>query len=166
MKRNKEFFLSGVVLTVAIVGQVILSFLLYNDAGNTTIRNAGWVLLWISAVFGILPIPTMRKFGDVPKGKSYMETTALVDRGVYAIVRHPQYLAGMLLGIGMPLVAQHWVVAVLAPVVVLVSYGGTFQEETACLGKFGEQYEAYQQRVPRVNFIIGSARYIAAKLSA
>jgi protein-S-isoprenylcysteine O-methyltransferase Ste14 len=166
MKTNNRSFFPAAVLTVAIVGQVILSFLLYNAAGNTTVRNVGWVILWISAVFGVLPIPTMRKWGQVPKGKSYMETTALVDRGVYAIVRHPQYLAGILLGIGMPLVAQHWAVAVLAPVVVLVSYSDTFQEEKWCLEKFGAQYEAYRQRVPRVNFITGSARYIAAKLSA
>jgi protein-S-isoprenylcysteine O-methyltransferase Ste14 len=166
MKTNRGFFLSGALLTVAVVGQVVLSFLLYNDAGNTTVRNIGWVILWISAVFGVFPIPTMRKWGEVPKGKSYMQTTALVDRGVYAIVRHPQYLAGILLGIGMPLVAQHWAVGALAPIVVLVSYSGTFQEEKSCLDKFGAQYEAYRQRVPRVNFITGSARYIAAKLSA
>jgi protein-S-isoprenylcysteine O-methyltransferase Ste14 len=164
--KNTRFFLSAAVLTVAIVGQIILSFLLFNDAGNSAARNIGWVTLWISALFGWLPIPTMRKWGEVPKGQSYMQTTALVDRGVFAIVRHPQYLAGMLLGVAMPLIAQHWAVAALGPVVVLISYRDTFEEEKSCLEKFGAQYEAYRQRVPRVNFITGSVRLIAAKLSA
>lgn len=152
--------ISAVILTIAAVGQILLTILLYNQNGNTIIRNLGWVILWISAIFGWLPIITFRKWGKVPKGKGYTETTVLVDRGVYAIVRHPQYLAGILLGIGLSLIAQHWVVAILGVLVVVILYFDTFEEETAMVEKFGAAYEAYSQRVPRLNFILGILRLL------
>jgi protein-S-isoprenylcysteine O-methyltransferase Ste14 len=159
MKKTRGF-LPATILTIAAVGQIILSFLLYDDLGNAIIRNIGWGVLWISAVFGLLPILTLRKWGKVPEGKGYMHTTAVVDRGVYAIVRHPQYLAGILMGIALALIAQHWIVAILGAVIVLVTYIDTFQEDRLCLKKFGEDYERYRERVPRINFVIGIVRLL------
>ena len=102
----------------------------------------------------------------MPEGKGYIHTTILVDRGVYAIVRHPQYLAGMLMGIALTLIAQHWVVAGLGVVVVLISYIDTFEEEISCIKKFGEDYEHYRERVPRVNFVIGIVRMLLGRSRA
>ncbi|MBM4029289.1 MAG: hypothetical protein FJ280_28415, partial [Planctomycetes bacterium] len=70
------------------------------------------------SIFGWLPIFTFKKMGGVSKGQSYIHTTALVDRGIYAIVRHPQYLAGILMGMALPFISQHWLVAVPGGVVV------------------------------------------------
>jgi protein-S-isoprenylcysteine O-methyltransferase Ste14 len=146
---------SGAILTVAFVAQIVLSILLYAEDGNEVIRWVGWALLWLSAVFGWLPILTFKRLGGVSKGRSYMETTVLVDRGVYGIVRHPQYLAGVLLGIGLSLIAQHWLVGVLGAVVLAVSYAGTYPEESRLLEKFGDEYRKYIERVPRMNFVWG-----------
>jgi protein-S-isoprenylcysteine O-methyltransferase Ste14 len=77
-----------------------------------------WVL---SAVFGVLPIYTFRKKGGVVKGQSYMKTTELVDTGVYSIVRHPQYLAGLLLIIALMLVTQHWL-SIIAGIIAFVAF--------------------------------------------
>ena len=162
--KNTRTIISSIILTVAAVGQIIMSFLLYNDSGHSVFRNVGWVILWTSAIFGCLPILTLRRWGKVPEGKSYMHTTTLVDRGVYAIVRHPQYLAGILMGIALALIAQHWIVAVLGVVVVVITYLDTFEEETSCREKFGEVYEQYMERVPRVNFVWGIARLLLGRL--
>jgi protein-S-isoprenylcysteine O-methyltransferase Ste14 len=156
----------AVVLAVAAVAQVILSFLLYNRNGDVTIRTAGWVVLWISAIFGWIPVFTLRKWGSVPRGQAYVHTTALVDRGVYGIVRHPQYLAGILLGVGLGLIVQHWVVGILGAVVALISYADTFGEERALARKFGAEYTVYSHRVPRVNFVIGIVRLLSRSRSA
>ena len=69
-------------------------------------------------------------------------------------------LAGMLIGIGVSLIAQHWAVAVLGAVVVIIFYVDTYEEERSCLAKFGEAYEKYMQRVPRANFILGIVRLL------
>jgi protein-S-isoprenylcysteine O-methyltransferase Ste14 len=43
---------------------------------------------------------------------------------------------------------------------VLVTYIDTFQEDRLCLKKFGEDYERYRERVPRINFVIGIVRLL------
>ncbi len=159
MKTKRDIILA-VILTLAAVGQIILAFVLYNKDGNIAIINLGWVILWISAIFGWLPIFTFKKYGGVSKGKSYIQTTTLVDHGVYAIVRHPQYLAGILIGLSLPLISQHWLVAVLGVVVIIITYVNTFDEETLNIEKFGEEYRQYMQRVPRLNFLLGIVRII------
>jgi protein-S-isoprenylcysteine O-methyltransferase Ste14 len=105
----------------------------------------------------------VKKKGGVPKGKSYMQTSILVDRGVYGIVRHPQYLAGMLMGIALPMISQHWAVAVLGIVSVAIYYINTYDEEASNIDKFGDQYREYMQRVPRVNFLLGFYRFLTIR---
>lgn len=149
----------GTILTIAMVGQIILAFVLYDPMGNTALINTGWVILWTSAIFGWLPIFTFRKKGKV-KGRSYIHTTTLVDSGVYGIVRHPQYLAGVLISIAMPMITQHWLVLSLGIVTAVIMYMGTYDEEQGCIEKFGEEYKEYMEKVPRMNFILGIIRAI------
>lgn len=160
---TKRDIILAVILTLASVGQIVLAFLFYNEESNTAIINLGWVILWISAIFGWLPIFTFKKLGRVPKGKAYLHTTILVDRGVYAIVRHPQYLAGILIGLSLPLISQHWLVAVLGIIGIVITYVNTFDEEASNIVKFGDEYREYMQRVPRLNFLLGIYRLLAKK---
>jgi protein-S-isoprenylcysteine O-methyltransferase Ste14 len=148
------------VLTLASVGQIVLAFVLYDPEGNVTVINLGWLVLWISAIFGWLPIYTFKKWGKVPAGKGYVHTTTLVDKGVYAIVRHPQYLAGILMSIALPLISQHWAVALPGIVALVMLYFSIVDEEASSIEKFGEAYEEYMQRVPRLNFVLGIYRLL------
>lgn len=162
MKTTRDMILTT-VLTLAILGQIALAIIFYDKTANAAIINTGWFILWISAIFGVLPILTFRRWGKVPKGKGYMHTTALVDRGVYAIVRHPQYLAGILIGLALPFITQHWLVALLGLVVIVVTYINTYDEEKYAIKKFGDEYRQYMQRVPRVNFLLGIVRLLIRK---
>jgi protein-S-isoprenylcysteine O-methyltransferase Ste14 len=148
----------AIILTLVAVGQIVLAILLYNQDGNTDVINLGWVILWLSAIFGWLPIFTLKKWGDMPKEKSYMLTSVLVDQGIYAVVRHPQYLAGILMSLALPLISQHWAVALFGIVAAAIYYVNTFEEETSAIEKFGDEYRRYMQRVPRVNFLLGIYR--------
>jgi protein-S-isoprenylcysteine O-methyltransferase Ste14 len=148
------------ILTIAAGGQIVLSFLLYNKGGSVPLRHVGWVMLWLSAVFGLLPIYSLWKWGGVGRGRAYVHTTQLVDGGIYAIVRHPQYVAGMLIAVGLSLIAQHWLVVVLGAVAFVVYYIDMFEEERFTLEKLGECYQEYMDRVPRANFIAGVIRVL------
>jgi protein-S-isoprenylcysteine O-methyltransferase Ste14 len=123
-----KMLVSGIILTIAAVGQIISAFIFYNPEGNATLINLGWFVLMISAIFGWLPIITFRRKGQV-EGRSYINTTVLVDSGIYAIVRHPQYLAGALIGLALPMITPHWLVALLGVVVIVICYLNTFDEE-------------------------------------
>ncbi len=162
MNTTRDILLS-ILLTLAAVAQIVLAFILYDENDNLVIINLGWVILWISAIFGWLPIFTFKKYGGVKKGESYIQTSVLVERGVYAIVRHPQYLAGILMGLAIPLVSQHWLIAGLGLIVIVILYLNTFDEEAFNIAKFGVAYRQYMQRVPRLNFVLGIARLIARR---
>ena len=143
-----------------IVVQIILAFIL-RQPGSEALRWVGWILWWTSAIFGWLPIFTLRRKGGVAKGDSFVRTTKLVDTGIYAIVRHPQMgTAGLLMCLGLMLITQHWVsVALGIPAMVLV-YLDLLNADQRCIEKFGDAYRRYMQRVPRVNFLAGILRLL------
>lgn len=159
LERVKPWALASVgsLFTVA---QIALSFVFYNRAGNDTLANIGWGILAVSALFGWLPIFTLRAKGGVPKGESYTHTTRLVTTGIYAVVRHPQFLAGMLINVAMPFIAQHWLVAALGVPPFLLMYFDAQTADQDALGKFGEEYRHYMEKVPRLNFLLGLARLL------
>jgi len=158
----KKMLLYSILWTVLAGGQIIATWLLYDPAGSSTRINIGWLIIFISGVFGWLPIFTFRYRGNI-QGKSYVDTTALVDSGVYSFVRHPQYLAGVLISIGVSFITLHWLVILLGVLSIIMYYWTTFIEEEKNLEKFGDAYRDYQQRVPRLNFLLGVIRAISKK---
>ncbi len=141
--------------SILIVLQIILSFFLHNQAGLPVLRHVGWITLTVSAVFGWLPIFAFRKKGGVPKGRSYIQTTVLVDSGIYAVVRHPQYLAGILLSLALILITQHWLIATIGVVAMVLNYLIALKADQELIEKFGDDYKRYMQKVPRMNFLLG-----------
>ncbi len=149
------------IWSALLIVQVILAFFVFTDPRIEPLSVAGWVIWALGTVFAILPIFTLRRRGGVPEGKSYMQTTALVDTGIYAIVRHPQGgTAGLLFSLSLALIGQHWLLVVLAAVGMVLIYVDTFNADQACIEKFGQEYVRYMQRVPRVNFVTGILRLL------
>jgi len=149
--------------SVLIVLQIILSFFLYNQAGLPVLKHIGWITLAVSAVFGWLPILVFRKKGGVPKGKSYIQTTVLVDSGIYAVVRHPQYLAGVLINLALMLITQHWLIAMIGVVAMVLNYFIALKADQELIEKFDYDYKRYMQKVPRMNFLVGLIRLVGRR---
>jgi protein-S-isoprenylcysteine O-methyltransferase Ste14 len=148
-----------------IVTQLVLAFVL-PPAGNPVLRWTGMVVWCTSAFFGWAPMLILRRRGGVPKGKSYVHTTQLVDSGLYAVVRHPQMgTAGLLLSLGLMLFTGHWVSLALGLPAMVLLYLDLFLADQRLIGKFGDPYRAYMQRVPRVNFVAGLVRLARARLA-
>jgi protein-S-isoprenylcysteine O-methyltransferase Ste14 len=149
------------IWTALLLSQMILAFFIFRQPRNQPLLIAGWVIWALGTLFAIWPIFALRARGRVPEGKSYMETTALVDTGIYAIVRHPQGgTAGILLNLALPLIGQHWLLIILAAMGVVLIYLDTFPADEACIEKFGQEYVRYMQRVPSVNFVAGLFRLL------
>jgi len=146
--------------SVLIVLQIILSFFLYKP-GLPVLEHIGWTTLAVSAVFGWLPILAFRKKGGVSKGKSYIQTTVLVDSGIYAVVRHPQYLSFILLSLALLLLAQHWLITWFGIVAMALVYIGILPDaDQDGIKRFGDEYQRYMQKVPRINFLVGIIRLV------
>jgi protein-S-isoprenylcysteine O-methyltransferase Ste14 len=85
--------------------------------------------------------------GKEPRGDEEGLRQSLVTTGVYRVVRHPQYLAGILIFTFNPYISRNWlVVSVLAD---LYFAAGALLEERRLIRRFGEDYRRYMERVPR-----------------
>ena len=160
---NLNPYLLSTISTAFFILQIALAFLLFSRNGIQVLRSVGWIIWVIGAVFGILPMFTLRSKGGVPPGRSYVATARIVDSGLYAVVRHPQYLAQEFLCPAVMLIAQHWVVVVIGIVPMLLTYLDAIREDHACIRKFGDDYRRYVERVPRMNLVAGVIRLLQRK---
>jgi len=92
--------------------------------------------------------------------KSWGYAGGLVDTGLYGVVRHPLYVGVIVACLGAILVGQSWVVAAVAVPGIPVMYWNMLLEERSNVGRFGDGYVAYMQRVPRANLFLGLVRLL------
>lgn len=119
----------------------------------------GWIVWVIGMILIMAPFIMFPRHGGIARGKSCVHTTKLVDTGIYSVVRHPQYLGGILaLFVATILFYPHWLFVVLGVPGVLISYFSTIWEEKRLIKQFGDDYVSYMKRVPRMNIIQGILR--------
>ena len=123
-----------------------------------------WVVWVVGMILVMAPIVMFPRRGGVPKGKSFVHTTKLVDTGIYAIVRHPQYTGGIYaIFLTNFLANPHWLFAVLGVAGIVVVYLGCIEEDKLLIKKFGDDYKDYMKRVPRTNFFLGIIRLLRSR---
>ena len=116
----------------------------------------GWVVWAFGMVLVLAPIVMFPRRGGVPKGKAFVNTTRLVDTGIYSVVRHPQYTGGIFsIFLTTLLWYPHWLFGVLGIIGTAVIYMGCREEDQRLIEKFGDDYKDYMKRVPRVNVFLG-----------
>jgi len=72
----------------------------------------------------------------------------VVTTGVYSIVRHPQYLGGILAHVGISFLLSGWFSLLSTPLVSILVYLISKKEEEELIKEFGEEYEHYKKEVP------------------
>jgi protein-S-isoprenylcysteine O-methyltransferase Ste14 len=149
------FAIAGIlsVLALPMNPLVIFNIIEPNEIGS--LRTIGWIFWTIGIILVILPYYYIY----------YRKEENLMDRGIYAIVRHPLYL-GWILGIfvATAFLYQHWLfVAVGIPGIASV-YLIAMYEERSNIQKFGDDYKRYMQKVPRMNFLAGVIRLLRRKI--
>jgi protein-S-isoprenylcysteine O-methyltransferase Ste14 len=72
----------------------------------------------------------------------------VVTKGVYSIVRHPQYLGGLLAHFGISILLSAFYSLLLTPMIVAVAYLISRKEEKEILREFGKEYKDYREGVP------------------
>ena len=119
----------------------------------------GWIVWAAGMALVMAPIVMFPRRGGVPKGRSFVHTTQLVDTSIYAIIRHPQYLGGILaIFVATPLLYPHWLFVVLGIPGVVILYWSTKVEEKQLIERFGDDYSVYMRKVPRMNLVLGILR--------
>jgi len=154
LKPPKLFAWLASAVTVSLI--IFAQFLPRGD--DPYLRGTGVFVLLLAGVFIFASLYLLTKYGETKDGQTYTQVRIVVDRGLYAITRHPQYLGYIFLACGFALLSQHWVAALLAAVGVTLFYLQAVREERYCLAQLGAPYEQYLRRVPRFNFILGIIR--------
>ncbi len=119
----------------------------------------GWLVTVVGLPFFLATAIYFPRKGKPQEGKSSMDVTAVVDSGLYGVLRHPQYLGCMLMMFASVLVSQHWISAVIGVPIAFWMYSEIPEEEEGLILKFGDQYRNYMERVPRLNIIVGLLGY-------
>ena len=147
-------------LGILFIGQLVLCFRSYNGAGLDFVLYIGWVVFTFSMVLGMLPRRAFQTKGKAPEGKSWIQTSVLVDSGIYAVIRHPMYLSFILLVISLVLISQHWLSLIFSVPSVIYFYLSMGREECSSIDEFGDEYRSYMLRVPRMNLTLGIIRLL------
>ena len=74
-------------------------------------------------------------------------TEEVVTSGVYSLVRHPQYLGGLLAHVGISFLSSAWLSLLFTPLVIVLLYVVSRKEEEELVKEFGKEYEDYKKKV-------------------
>lgn len=69
-----------------------------------------------------------------------------VSKGLYKYIRHPQYVALAITGLGATIYWSRFIVFLMYATMLFLYYYLARQEEKICLYKFGQRYKAYSQK--------------------
>ncbi|MCF8260158.1 MAG: isoprenylcysteine carboxylmethyltransferase family protein [Melioribacteraceae bacterium] len=158
MHSNKYIFIAIPIFFLEILtSQLVedLEIYLLKIAGLCCFAFA--VFLWLTALHSFL------KFGGKKKNKIYYFTENLITRGIFSVIRHPQYLAFMFIGLGFLLINLHYLVTILFVCNVIFFYLQTLEEDKFLSEKFGNEYKLYKKAVPSINIVKGIFRKSAPK---
>ncbi len=143
--------------------QLLLLFFFFNAGLNVILLGIGWILLIPSFLLLTLPANILRKYGNAPEEESWVHTISLVNRGAYAIIRHPLYLGWIMMSLALVLVSQYWLSAFLSGIIFPLVLTEIHREDEFNEIKFGQEYSRYQQDVPMLNVFAGLWRCYARR---
>ena len=114
---------------------------------SSPLQTLSWVFLWVSAILAVWAVLLLIGMGK-PKG-DLENTTRLVTKGLYGVIRHPMYASLLYLGTGVWLKGVDVATTCLAILNAVALYFTARIEEGEMLAKFGLEYRTYMGRTKR-----------------
>ncbi len=108
--------------------------------------------LGVGLLVGVIPavIWMFRSIGtNISSRHTTREGHQLVTSGPYRYIRHPLYTFGLLMYVGLGLVAAMWWIWLGLAVIFPMLMWRTPREEAQLVARFGDEYRAYMQRTGR-----------------
>jgi protein-S-isoprenylcysteine O-methyltransferase Ste14 len=126
--------------TILFISQIVIGLYLLSEVSQIAILACAGVGLYFFSgmIFGMLPVFEFRKKGEVQEGQSYINTTKIVDTGIYSVVRHPQYVTFILWALSGMLLFQHWLIILIGVPIIPLTYIDLIKADKACTERFGE----------------------------
>lgn len=76
-------------------------------------------------------------------------TNKIVSSGLYSVIRHPQYLGGILAHIGISFLLSAFLSLITTPIIIILNFLISWKEEKELIKEFGKDYEDYKRNVPK-----------------
>lgn len=99
-------------------------------------------LFLIGAYFGIAGVK-----GTSLKVAETHRANMIITSGVYSVVRHPQYLGGLLAHVGITFLFSAWFSLLSTPMMVLLVFLISKKEEKELSKEFGKEFQEYAEEV-------------------
>ena len=165
MSEEKHYFRDHLMYlyTPLMILPLILVFIFHNWLKLTLLVYMGWIVLAAGVIIVFLAGHEFQKKGGVPEGDHLVHTTRLVDSGIYAIIRHPQYLGFILIVLGPVFMSQHWLSVISGVSGSILFYIGVQKEDQINNEKFGDDYNQYMLKVTGMNLVVGVVRLLRCK---
>ena len=128
-------FLNENVVTAWLIQTILPHFIETNSSFVHLIIDAGWIMMAIGSIIFIIGFVQIYYYKFAKKGA--------VTGGIYNVIRHPQYAAWILFGLGMSLVWSRLIVWIMFVSMIFVYYLLARAEERECMEKYPETYPSY-----------------------
>jgi len=159
LKDERTIHLIGHIIYITLyISLITSSIIFYNSANLATLLYAGWVIFVCGLAILIISSQTRRRAHRVKE--------ALIQSGIYAYVRHPEFLGHMLIITSLTLMAQHPISVVIGVVLLLLLCIEIIEEDKRNIEKFGDAYRDYMRKVPRINLLAGIIKSVRERRSA
>lgn len=114
------------------------------------LKIIGWVLYIPSAILVISSMIALHKKGK-PETADFTDSTLFIDSGIFGLIRQPMTLGLAIWSIGLVLVFQSLLAAVLGLLSIICFWISARKEHVYNIRKFGDSYREYMNKVPMWN---------------
>lgn len=131
------FEMYGIPLTIFLLQPLMADTLVSFYPVSFPLRFLGSLMIFVGFVILYLGWKRIHSRGD-----------KVIKTGIYAYVRHPQYVGLMLLTLGQLIQWPTLLGMILWPLLLVIYYKLALAEEKEVAARFGEEYERYRAEVP------------------
>jgi protein-S-isoprenylcysteine O-methyltransferase Ste14 len=128
-------FLNENTVTAWLIQTILPHFVETNSRIIHLLVGGGWLMMAIGAVVFLI--------GFIQIYYSKFTGKGAVTGGIYNMIRHPQYMAWILFGLGMSLVWSRLIVWIMFVTMIFIYYLLAKVEEKECMEKYPETYPQY-----------------------
>jgi len=146
----------GLFISVIVLGLTSFDNFMLKKAGIAYLQYIS-IFFFVTGIFLIISsFLSLKRIGKPTSGLE--DTTIMIYKGIFKILRHPLYLGLSLVTIGFLFAYQAFTLIIIGVVAVILFYIASRIEDSYNIKKFGREYVEYMKNVPLWNFLLGIFR--------
>jgi protein-S-isoprenylcysteine O-methyltransferase Ste14 len=131
------------------ISLLIISWTIWEKGDVILLVYVGYALYVPAIALAVTSIAALKRRGKPASG--WEHTTVLIQGDVFQLVRHPLYLGGALLNLGILLIVQSITSIISGLIGIFCFWMASREEDKFNIEKFGNSYGEYMKKVPMWN---------------